>query len=325
MKAKKRTGVRKHSRSEDAERQRKVNAAIQHAERMAKQTGGDSPVVFRPSPRSEARPQDRASSVSRPQVHRKNEASAGARRANPAMSDALRKALNIAPTPPSSPGVPPSDKGSPQPSSETRAVLPKKQKTVRPAGPTVSKMRKKVRRNATGKAAEALSRTVTTRAAKKSAKKNKKSTQRNFAHQPPKTASSDLEILTEKLRLERLSRERAKETIEISRRALNARLRAAKDAKRATPTSPFARLQKDWLSAFKILQRYDDEAPNGAKAAAARRRLDLIEAEWDRRHALRSGDPDYFPWPSTEIDHGSNTHLRRRFYDGRFDFQWPKT
>lgn len=107
----------------------------------------------------------------------------------------------------------------------------------------------------------------------------------------------------ERKKAAKYSAKKGKEANEASRIAFNARLREQREAeaKVAAAPSPFIRLQREWNAAFTILLRYEDENPNARNVVEARQRLNLIEAEWDRRRSLKPGEPDYFPWPSTEI------------------------
>ncbi|USI79081.1 hypothetical protein [Sphingopyxis sp. USTB-05] len=297
MKAKKRAGVRKLIKSEDAERRRKVDAAIRHAQKVVRETGVCAPVVFRSTLVGEPSSQAPTRPAPRPRIRNKNNAGARVQPANPAMDEALRKALNLAPRPCPAPREPLAVKGSPPPSSAAKAA------------PMVATPRTIFSRGSEGKATETLPTNVAKRAAKKAAKNApKKATKRvRESHaRPLSKASSRLAKLTKKLRSERIDREGTTELNEISRRDLNARLSSAKDAERAAGQSPFEKLKRDWSAAFNMLQRYEDQDPNAANVVDARRRLYLIEAEWDRRHALKPGDPDYFPWPSTDINPSSS-------------------
>lgn len=308
MKAKKRAGVRKLIKPEEAERKSKVDAAIRHAQEIVRETGVYAPVVFRSTYGSEPRPQAPIGPAPRPQNRNENLSAAHFHPANSAMDEALRKALNIPPRRSPAPFEPLAVKGSAQHSSAAKATLPQVQQLAEPARPIPATPRTRFATNSEIKATDALPTNVAKRPAKKAAKKGaEKATKRvqKTPARPLSRTSSRLAKLTEKLRSERIDREGTTEPNEISRRDLNARLNAAKAAERAAGQSPFEKLKRDWSAAFNMLQRYEDQDPNAANVVDARRRVDLIEAEWDRRHALKPGDPDFFPWPSTDINPSS--------------------
>lgn len=310
MRAKKRTGSRKLIKREDAERKSKVDAAIRHAQEIVRETGVYRPVVFSPTDRPEPRPQAPLRPAPQPQIRKKSVSAARARPANPAMEDALRKALNIprslAPAPHARPAV----KGSPLHSSSAKADASQEHRLAEQAQPIVPTPRTRLATDTTGKTAHALPKNVGKVAIKKAAKTAPKKAAKRTQKEPTRPlsrTSNRLVKLTKKLGSERIKREGAIEAIGISRRELNARLSAAKDAERAAERTPFEKLKRDWFAAFNLLQRYEDQDPNAPNVIDARRRLDLIEAEWDRRQALKPGDPDYFAWPSTDINPSSRS------------------
>lgn len=89
-----------------------------------------------------------------------------------------------------------------------------------------------------------------------------------------------------------------------ARRALNARLQAQKSDQTATDGSPFSDLQRRWQAAMSYICKFAEANPDAPDVLSAHARLAEIEAEWSHRIALKPGDPDYFPWPSTEAEFG---------------------
>lgn len=71
--------------------------------------------------------------------------------------------------------------------------------------------------------------------------------------------------------------------------------------------SPFHLLHQRWLRAVSYLAKFQPSDPTGSDVLAKQLELESIEKEWLRRMGLKAGDPDYFPWPSTHIDHFSAT------------------
>ena len=321
MKGKKRARVNQPDKPADAERRRKVNAAIRHAEKVVTQTGAYEPVIYRPS----------SGPTLHPQVRRKKETSAVVRPDNPAMEEALRKALALPDKPSPAPDGPSQAKSgrqqikanipdrTPDSSSEglkahsgnkTRPVVARPKKLM-VLGPEYfyppNNMTKTARKNEP-KSSSIPSKEAASKAenkAGKQPKKTKKKTPKPISNKAAKEAAVKIQRLrSERIRLENHTRLQAKEAIDISRRALNVRLREKRDAMEAglaACDSPFHKLQREWHAAFKILLHYEDEDPSARNVVAARQRLATIEAEWDRRHTLKPGDPDYFPWPSTDI------------------------
>ncbi|RYH00374.1 MAG: hypothetical protein EON58_00415 [Alphaproteobacteria bacterium] len=310
MKVKKRAGARKLIKREDAERKSKVDAAIRHAQEIVRKTGVYAPVVFHSADSLEPRPQAPGGPAPSPQVNNKKVATASVQPANRAMEDALRKALNIPPSLSPIPHERLAVKGSPRPLSPRKAAAPQVQQQAAPARPIVATPGKSIAAGTAGKTSNALPKNQAKKAAKKAAKtaaKEATKRARENTARPLSRTSSRLVKLTTKLRSERIDREGSAESKGISRRDLNVRLSSAKEAERVAGRSPFEKLKRDWFAAFNMLQRYEDQGPNAANVIDARRRLGLIEAEWDRRHALKPGEPDYFAWPSTDINPSSSS------------------
>lgn len=326
MKRKKRPPERKPLSQAEIERRRKINAAFRHAEQTVSQTGVYEPVVYRPSsvpaavqsrpPRSGGRATPTPSS------------------SNSALEDALREVFRLPTAAPGSaivrqpakaPKTPPKPKGrTPGTAKEARTTPPSARRTDPPAGskvdttdkPRIVVARPKKRRTLepedfyastklkkAKRGAEAIGHLATGQSPAKSKKKSKadKAAAREAAKK--QSALQALLAKAERQKAAKDSARKGKQSNDASRIAFNARLREQRDAeaKVAAAPSPFEKLQRDWNAAFTILLRYEDENPNARNVVEAKQRLNLIEAEWDRRRSLKPGEPDYFPWPSTEI------------------------
>ena len=326
MKRKKRPPERKPLSQAEIERRRKINAAFRHAEQTVSQTGVYEPVVYRPSPVP-------AASKSR-SPRSGSKATTAPSSSNSALEDALRQVFRL---PTAAPGsaidrqpakaskTPPKPKGRiPATTKEARTTPPSGRRTDPPAGskvdttdkPRIVVSRPKKRRTLgpedfytpaklekAKRSAEAAGKLAADQAPAKSKKKSK--ADKAAAREAAKKQSA-LQALLAKAEREKAAKDSArkgKQSNDASRIALNARLREQReaDAKVIAAPSPFEKLQRDWKAAFTILLRYEDENPNARNVVEARHRLNLIEAEWDRRRSLKPGEPDYFPWPSTEI------------------------
>lgn len=66
----------------------------------------------------------------------------------------------------------------------------------------------------------------------------------------------------------------------------------------------FDELKRGWFSTLNYLARFEPLDPAAPDVTAARRRLEEIELEWERRSCLRPSDPGYFEWPSTAAPKG---------------------
>lgn len=325
MKRKKRPPERKPLSQAAIERRRKINAAFRHAEQTVSQTGVYEPVVYRPSPVPDAVKSRSPRSGSKAKTAPSSSSSA--------LEDGLREVFRLpAATRPAvtrqlamAPNTPPKPKAKiPAAAKEARTTPPSARRTDPPAGSKV---------DTTGKAQIFVSRPKKRRmlgpedyytpAKLKKAKRSAETNQRRSADQAPAkskkkakaTKAETREAARKQFALQALvaqaerqkaakdSARKGKQSNDASRIAFNARLREqrAAQAKVAAAPSPFEKLQRDWSAAFTILLRYEDENPNARNVVEARQRLNLIEAEWDRRHGLKPGEPDYFPWPSTEI------------------------
>lgn len=326
MKRKKRPPERKPLSQAEIERRRKINAAFRHAEQTVSQTGVYEPVVYRPSPPpatvKSRSPLSGGNATTSPSLN------------NSALEDALREVFRLPTAAPSSaiarqpakaPKTPPKQKGRmPAIAKEAGTTPPSARRTDLQAGskvdttdkPQIVISRHKKRRTLgpedfytsaklkkAKRSAEANRQQATDQALAKPKKKLKaeKAVARDAARK--QSALQALLAKAERQKAAKDSARKGKQSNDASRIAFNARLREQRDAeaKVAAAPSPFEKLQRDWNAAFTILLRYEDENPNARNVVEAKQRLNLIESEWDRRRSLKPGEPDYFPWPSTEI------------------------
>lgn len=256
---------------EDRQRKAKVDAAIRHAERQAKSTGGDKPVLFRP----------KAGSISKeaPPTSRGVGNRSQREPLNRAMEFALRKTLNI-----SDPQLPASAVDRPKAKAKLVTPAPKRSRN-----PNVEQ--KAVKVAPSGKTSK-LAQPATSK------KKKKKPKQ---AQPRPVVIAMPIPRKAEPSKDERLRRAAG---IAEARLALNARLQARKSDQTATDGSPFYDLQRRWQAAMSYICKFAEANPDAPDVLSAHARLAEIEAEWSHRIALKPGDPDYFPWPSTEAAFG---------------------
>lgn len=286
----------------EIERRRKINAAIRHAEQIISQTGVYEPVVYRPK-----------SSVPTCQTHRAAEPASRGKTGEPAVGADPREALDLSPSSAISattqgsaaPALPASRGNAPSQSEANGNNEPR---------PVVQKTKKVRTLGAEDLYPSTISRKSKSSKAKEPAKKGRQTPQKSKANAKAAKIAAAVSARRkareqaavaegERKKVANSSLRKAKEANAASRIAFNARIREQREAEAsvAVAPSPFVKLQREWNAAFSILLRYEDEDPNARNVVDARRHLSLIEAEWERRHGLSFGDPDYFPWPSTEI------------------------
>lgn len=314
MKRKKRPPERKPLSQAEIDRRRKINDAFRHAEQTVSQTGIYEPVIYRPSPTpSAAKPCSNRSS---------GRASPAPASSSSALEDALREVFDrpVAPGPAVARQPVKVPKALPKPNSKVPAAakvtrtIPSSAGWVDPPGGSKVDATKKPRTVVSHpKKRKALGLEDPYNSAQpKKAKRGAEPAGKQTANQAPpkwkKKLTATEAVAWEAARKQRKkaaknSARKGKDSNDASRIAFNVRLREQREAeaKNAAAPSPFERLQRDWSAAFAVLLRCEDEYPNARNVVEARQRLNLIEAEWDRRRSLKPGEPDYFPWPSTVI------------------------
>jgi hypothetical protein len=257
-------------RANDPARQAKIEAALRHAEHIAKHTRATGAVLFRPDP-----PTQKIAPKS--DLRSRKVPAANPPRRNPAMETTLREALKI----PQKPAAPVS----------SQATTPKKKsgehiKATRDATSTSPNQKARRRSKSPSTAAKPA------KAAKPKA--------------VPKAAKSS-NVMVRRSAEPKIDRKLAAERTAASRRAFNASRRKAAAQASVASSSPFIELQQKWQAAFSYLQRFEESNPDALDVLAAIERLKEVEAEWDRRHNLAVDHPDYFRWPSTEASLGEGS------------------
>jgi hypothetical protein len=258
----------------DPTRRAKVDAAVRHAERLVKTSNVSGPVIFRPS----AGVKQPAQPPATPTKQRRGQAT------NRVMELALSELLGVSAI--ADREVPVAAKAIATPIRQ--AILPKAIKATR--NPTVKSAKKPVHVPAVAKVSKKTTRP------KVSKKQERRPTP--LVVSKPKIRYS-VAIVSKEVR-------KGAERNASARLAHNEQ-RCTRDAPPPAPIPPFVQLQRQWCAAFSYLLKFEDGNPDAPDIGAARKRLEDVEAEWERHVALAPGDEGYFAWPSTEASAGSGT------------------